>query len=68
MLVKQRRNVCNELGADYIVINGSDEGRLIIHSELKIKNFASTVSLSGGSKVVILDDEIIFLQSQFNLH
>ena len=37
--------LCNELGADYIVINGSDEGRLIDTLRTKIKNFASTVSL-----------------------
>ena len=48
--------LCSELGADYIVINGSDEGRLIDTLRTKIKNFASTVSLSGGSKVVILDE------------
>jgi len=48
--------LCNEMGADYIVINGSDEGRLIDTLRTKIKNFASTVSLSGGSKVVILDE------------
>jgi DNA polymerase III delta prime subunit len=48
--------LCNELGADYIVINGSDEGRLIDTLRTKIKNFASTVSLAGGPKVVILDE------------
>lgn len=48
--------LCNELGADFIVINGSDEGRLIDTLRTKIKNFASTVSLGGGSKVVILDE------------
>lgn len=48
--------LCNELGADYIVINGSDEGRLIDTLRTKIKNFASTVSLGGGPKVVILDE------------
>lgn len=48
--------LCNELGADFIVINGSDEGRLIDTLRTKIKNFASTVSLSGGAKVVILDE------------
>ena len=48
--------LCNELGADFIVINGSDEGRLIDTLRTKIKNFASTVSLSGGPKVVILDE------------
>lgn len=50
------RALCNELGADFIVINGSDEGRLIDTLRTKIKNFASTVSLGGGPKVVILDE------------
>ena len=48
--------VCNELGADYIVINGSDEGRLIDTLRTKIKNFASTSSLEGGRKYLILDE------------
>ena len=48
--------ICNELGADFIIINGSDEGRLIDTLRTKIKNFASTTSLSGGPKVVILDE------------
>jgi DNA polymerase III delta prime subunit len=48
--------LCNELGADFIVINGSDEGRLIDTLRTKIKNFASTVSLIDGPKVVILDE------------
>tara|TARA_Y100000593_G_scaffold54358_1_gene101596 strand:+ start:1296 stop:2246 length:951 start_codon:yes stop_codon:yes gene_type:complete len=48
--------LCNELGADFIVINGSDEGRLIDTLRTKIKNFASTTSLQGGPKVVILDE------------
>ncbi len=50
------RALCKELGADYIVINGSDEGRLIETLRTKIKNFASTVSLSDSPKVVILDE------------
>lgn len=50
------RALCNELGADYIIINGSDEGRLIDTLRTKIRNFASTVSLQGGPKVVILDE------------
>jgi DNA polymerase III delta prime subunit len=45
-----------EIGADYIVINGSDEGRLIDTLRTKIKNFASSMSLSGGRKYVILDE------------
>ena len=49
------RAICNELDVDYIVINGSEEGN-IDTLRGKIKQFASTVSLSGGYKVVILDE------------
>ena len=47
--------LCNELGLDYLMINGSEEGN-IDTLRTKIKQFASTVSLQGGSKVVILDE------------
>jgi len=47
--------LCNELGLDYIIINGSEEGN-IDTLRGKIKQFASTVSFSGGYKVVILDE------------
>ena len=47
--------LCKELGLDYIVINGSEEGN-IETLRGKIKQFASTVSLAGGHKVVILDE------------
>ena len=60
--------LCREIGADYIVINGSDEGRLIDTLRTKIKNFASTVSLSGGSKVVILDEADYISANQFDQH
>ena len=52
------RALCEELGADYIIINGSDEGRQIDTLRHKIKNFASTVSLTetASHKVVILDE------------
>jgi len=49
------RAICNELGLDYIVINGSDE-RNIETLRGKIKQFASSISLTGGYKVVILDE------------
>jgi DNA polymerase III delta prime subunit len=39
-----------------MVINGSDEGRLIDTFRTKIKNFASSMSLAGGRKVVIIDE------------
>ena len=47
--------LCNMLELDYIVINGSEEGN-IDTLRGKIKQFASTVSLQGGTKVVILDE------------
>jgi DNA polymerase III delta prime subunit len=49
------RALCEELGLDYIVINGSEEGN-IETLRGKIRQFASTVSLSGGYKVIILDE------------
>ena len=49
------RALCNTLNLDYIVVNGSEEGN-IDTLRGKIKQFASTVSLQGGYKVVILDE------------
>ena len=50
--------LCNELGADFYVINGSDEGRFLDTVRNHAKNFASTVSLTGTSKhkVIIIDE------------
>jgi DNA polymerase III delta prime subunit len=50
--------LCKELGADYYVINGSDEGRFLDTVRNQAKNFASTVSLTGSSKhkVIIIDE------------
>jgi DNA polymerase III delta prime subunit len=50
------RALCEELGADYIIINGSDEGRQIDTLRTKIKQFASAVSFGAGTKVVIMDE------------
>ena len=47
--------LCNEVGCDYIVINGSDESGIDVLRN-KIKNYASSVSLSGGRKVIIIDE------------
>ncbi len=47
--------LCNEVGCDYIVINGSDENGIDV-LRTKIKSYASSVSLSGGRKVVIIDE------------
>lgn len=49
------RAICNQLNLDYIIVNGSEEGN-IDTLRTKIKHFASTVSLDGGIKVVILDE------------
>ena len=49
------RAMCEELGCDYIIINCSEDGN-IDTLRTKIRNFASTVSISGGKKVVILDE------------
>ncbi len=50
--------LCNELGVDYYVINGSDEGRFLDTVRNNAKNFASTVSLSSDArhKVIIIDE------------
>jgi DNA polymerase III delta prime subunit len=47
--------MCNEIGCDYMIINGSDENG-VDTIRVKIKNYASSISLSGGRKVVILDE------------
>ena len=49
------RALCNELGADHIIVNCSEDGN-IDTLRTKIRNFASTISLNGGKKVVILDE------------
>ncbi len=49
------RAVCEELNCDYILINGSEESGIDVLRN-KIRQFASTVSFSGGIKVVILDE------------
>ena len=47
--------LCDQLNCDWIMINGSEEGGIDVLRD-KIKNFASTVSLPGGKKAVILDE------------
>ena len=47
--------MCNEIGCDYLVINGSDESGIDTF-RVKIKNYASSMSLSGGRKVIIIDE------------
>lgn len=49
------RAMCEEIGSDYILINGSDESG-IDTLRVKVKGFASSVSLMGGRKVIIIDE------------
>ena len=50
--------LCNELGVDFYLINGSDEGRFLDTVRNNAKNFASTVSLASTAKhkVIIIDE------------
>ena len=52
------KSLCNQLGSDYYVINGSDEGRFLDTVRNSAKSFASTVSLTSSSrhKVIIIDE------------
>lgn len=47
--------LCEEVGCDYIVINGSDESGIDMFRN-KIKTYASSMSLAGGRKVIIIDE------------
>jgi DNA polymerase III delta prime subunit len=47
--------LCEEVGCDYLVINGSDESGIDVLRN-KIKNYASSMSLMGGRKVIIIDE------------
>lgn len=49
------RAICEELGCDYIIINGSEESGIDV-LRTKIRDFASSVSFNGKTKVVILDE------------
>ena len=50
--------LCEEIGASYIVVNGSDEGRFLDTVRNRVRQFATTVSLTSGGahKVVIIDE------------
>ena len=58
------RALCEQLNADYIIINGSDEGRHIDTLRNKIKNFASTVSFNSSVKI----QSLILLGLYFSTH
>lgn len=48
--------LCNELDAEYLFINGSDEGRSIDILRTTIRGFASSVSMYDQPKVIIIDE------------
>ena len=50
--------LCDQIGASYIMINGSDEGRFLDTVRNRVRQFATTVSLTSGAshKVVIIDE------------
>jgi DNA polymerase III delta prime subunit len=50
------RALCDEIGLDYLIINGSEEGRMIDTMRTKVRGYASSMSFSGGKKVIILDE------------
>ena len=53
------RALCDELGVSNIVINGSDEGRYLDTVRTRVKNFASSISLTGSKhKCVIIDEAV----------
>jgi len=47
--------MCNEIGCDFMIINGSDESGIDTF-RTKIKNYASSMSFAGGRKVIIIDE------------
>ena len=47
--------MCEEVGCDYMVINGSDESGIDVFRN-KIKTYASSMSIAGGRKVIIIDE------------
>lgn len=47
--------LCEQLGMDYIFLNGSDENGIDTF-RMKIKGFASSMSLMGGKKAIIIDE------------
>ena len=49
------RALCDEIGCDYLMINGSDESGIDTF-RTKIKTYASSMSLTGGKKVIIIDE------------
>ncbi len=49
------RALCDQIGCDYLMVNGSDESGIDTF-RIKIKNYASSMSMTGGKKVIIIDE------------
>ena len=50
------RAMCDEIGVDHLMINGSNEGRNIDTVRTTLQQYCSSVSMQGGRKVVIVDE------------
>ena len=50
------RALCEEVGCDYLLLNGSGEDRGIESMRTQVRNYATTMSLTGGRKVIIIDE------------
>ena len=50
------RALCEQTNSDYLIINGSDEGRMIDTLRTKLTQFCSPLSFGGGRKIVIIDE------------
>ena len=57
------RALCEEIDCNYVLINGSEESGIDILRN-KIKNFASTVSLMGSGRKIVILDEADYLNPQ----
>jgi len=56
--------LCNEIGCDYLFLNGSSENGIDVF-RTKITNYASCVSLTGGKKAIIIDEADYLTQNSF---
>ena len=48
--------LCEEVGLDYLMVNGSDEGRNIDTVRTTLTQFCSSVSMTGQRKAIIMDE------------
>ena len=55
--------LCNDLGCDWLMVNCSEDGN-IDTLRTKIRQFASTVSLTDGAKKVVILDEFDYSNAQ----